>query len=31
MGHLTMELVDHVATVTFDRPPVNAVDLDALA
>jgi enoyl-CoA hydratase len=31
MGHLTMQLVDHVATVTFDRPPVNAVDLDALA
>jgi enoyl-CoA hydratase len=31
MGHLTMELADHVATVTFDRPPVNAVDLEALA
>jgi enoyl-CoA hydratase len=31
MGHLAMELADHVATVTFDRPPVNAVDLDALA
>ena len=31
MGHLTVELVDHVATVTFDRPPVNAVDLEALA
>jgi enoyl-CoA hydratase len=30
MGHLTIELVDHVATVTFDRPPVNAVDLEAL-
>jgi enoyl-CoA hydratase len=31
MGHLTVELTDHVATVTFDRPPVNAVDLEALA
>jgi len=31
MGHLTLELVDHVATITFDRPPVNAVDMESLA
>jgi enoyl-CoA hydratase len=31
MGYLTVDLTDHVATVTFDRPPVNAVDLESLA
>ena len=31
MGHLTVDVTEHVATVTFDRPPVNAVDLASLA
>jgi enoyl-CoA hydratase len=31
MGYLTVEVVDHVATVTFDRPPVNATDMESLA
>jgi len=31
MGHITVDVRDHVATVTFDRPPVNSVDLEALA
>lgn len=26
MGSLRVEIADHIATVTFDRPPVNAVD-----
>lgn len=26
MGTLRVEIADHIATVTFDRPPVNAVD-----
>ena len=25
MGDLTVEIADHVATVTLDRPPVNAI------
>ena len=25
MGELTVEIADHVATVTLDRPPVNAI------
>jgi enoyl-CoA hydratase len=30
VSHITVEVTDHVATVTFSRPPVNAVDLEAL-
>jgi enoyl-CoA hydratase len=26
MGAISVEVIDHVATVTLDRPPVNAVD-----
>ena len=31
MGFVTVETVDHIATVTLDRPPVNAVDTDTMA
>jgi enoyl-CoA hydratase len=31
VGWLKVEVVDLVATVTFDRPPVNAVDFEAMA
>jgi enoyl-CoA hydratase len=30
VGHLKIEVTDLVATVTFDRPPVNAVDFEAM-
>jgi enoyl-CoA hydratase len=30
-GPITLSVVEHVATVTLDRPPVNAVDRAALA
>src|SRR5262245_23667692 len=31
MGDLRLDVVDHVATVTLDRPPVNAVDTGTFA
>ena len=31
MADLTVEVADHVATVTLDRPPVNAVDRSTMA
>ena len=31
LRHLALLVEDQVATVTFDRPPVNAVDLDVIA
>lgn len=31
MGDLRVDLVDHIATVTLDRPPVNAVDTGTFA
>lgn len=31
MGALTVDVRDHIATVTLDRPPVNAVDRSAVA
>jgi enoyl-CoA hydratase len=31
VGHLSVEVADHVATVTLARPPVNAVDRATLA
>lgn len=31
MPHVRVEVTDHVATVTLDRPPVNAVDRATLA
>jgi enoyl-CoA hydratase len=31
MGDLHVEVVDHIATVTLDRPPVNAVDTGTFA
>lgn len=31
MGDLSVELSDHIATVTLDRPPVNAVDSSTFA
>lgn len=31
MGALTVTVADHVATVTLDRPPVNAIDHAAMA
>lgn len=31
MADLTVEIVDHVATVTLDRPPVNAVTRSTMA
>ena len=31
MGHVSVDVVDHIATVTLDRPPVNAVDRATLA
>jgi enoyl-CoA hydratase len=30
VGHINIEVADLVATVTFDRPPVNAVDFAAM-
>ena len=27
MGSLKMEIVDHIAILTFCRPPINAVDM----
>ena len=30
MGDLRVELTDHIATVTLDRPPVNAIDTATL-
>jgi len=30
MAHVSVEVADLVATVTFDRPPVNAVDFEAM-
>jgi enoyl-CoA hydratase len=30
VGHVNIEVADLVATVTFDRPPVNAVDFEAM-
>ena len=29
MEYINVEIVDRVATVTFDRPPVNALDAQA--
>jgi len=31
MGDLRVDVVDHIATVTLDRPPVNAVDTGTFA
>jgi enoyl-CoA hydratase len=31
MTDLTVELQDHIATVTLDRPPVNAITFDTMA
>ncbi len=31
MSNLRVEVADHVATVTFDRPPVNAIDRPTMA
>ena len=31
MGAVSVDLTDHIATVTLDRPPVNAVDYATLA
>ena len=31
MTHVNVEVSDHIATVTLDRPPVNAVDRATLA